>query len=76
MTYMRESSESDPAVRAVAEGVRRLEARVDALTEAVEVLARGLEQGPMAEPGDRKPAEAARRARELLLLAKPGRPDG
>jgi hypothetical protein len=55
--------------------VRRLEARVDALTEAVEVLARGLEDGPMAEPGDNKPAEAARRAHELLLLAKPGRPD-
>jgi hypothetical protein len=56
--------------------MRRLEARVDSLAEAVEVLARGLEDGPMAEPGDRKPAEAARRARELLLLTKPGRPDG
>ena len=56
--------------------MRRLEARVEALAEAVEVLARGLEDGPMAEPGDRKPGEAARRARELLILAKPGRPDG
>jgi hypothetical protein len=74
---MRESSGSDSGVWAALEGVRRLEARVDALIEAVEVLARGLEGGgPMAEPGDRKPAEAGRRARELLLLAKPGRPDG
>ena len=73
---MRESSQEDPAVRAAVQEVRRLEARVDALTEAVEVLARGLEDGPMAEPGDKNPAEAARRARELLLLAKPGRPDG
>ena len=58
------------------EGMRRLEARVEALAEAVEVLARGLEDGPMAEPGDRKPGEAARRARELLLLAKPERRAG
>ena len=63
-------------MRAAVDEVRRLEARVDALTEAVEVLARGLEDGPMAEPGDTNPAEAARRARELLLLAKPRRPDG
>ena len=74
--HMRESSQEDPAVRAAVEEVRRLEARVDALTEAVEVLARGLEESPMAEPGDNNPAEAARRARELLLLANRGRPEG
>jgi len=76
LMHMRESSQEDPAVRAAVEEVRRLEARVDALTEAVEVLARGLEESPMAEPGDNNPAEAARRARELLLLANRGRPEG
>ncbi len=45
---------------------------MDALIDAVEILARGLEGGPMATPEDRKPEEAARRARELLLLAKQG----
>lgn len=52
--------------------LRRLETRVDTLIDAVEVLARGLEGGPMAAPDDRNPEEAARRARELLLLAKRG----
>lgn len=56
--------------------VRQLEARVDALIDAVEVLARGLEDGPMAAPDERKPEEAARRARELLLLAKYGQGAG
>jgi len=55
--------------------MRLLEARVEAIAEAVAVLARGLEGGPMAEPEDFRPQEAARRARELLLLAKPGRRD-
>lgn len=50
--------------------VRTLEVQVDALTEAVEVLARGLEDGPLAEPSDRHAQEAARRTHELLLLAK------
>jgi hypothetical protein len=65
--------ESDPAVKAL-DGLRRLEARVDALAEAVEVLARGLEGNPMAEPENHPAREAARRAHELLLLAKPGQP--
>lgn len=55
---------------AVEDRVHRLEAQVDALTEAVEVLARGLEDGPMAEPRNRHTEEAARRTHELLLLAK------
>jgi hypothetical protein len=63
-------------VRTALAEVRRLEARVDTLIEAVEVLARGLEDGPMAEPEDRRAGEAARRARELLLLAKSGRRSG
>lgn len=56
--------------------LRQLEARVDALIDAVEVLARGLENGPMAAPEDFRPGEAARRARELLLLAKSGQGAG
>jgi hypothetical protein len=66
---------SDPGVEAL-DGLRRLEARVNALAEAVEVLARGLEGSPIAEPGNHPAREAARQAHELLLLAKPGRRDG
>jgi hypothetical protein len=47
---------------------------MEALIEAVEVLARGLENGPMAEPQNRRPEEAARRTHELLLLAKSAPP--
>jgi hypothetical protein len=61
---------SGGSAAAVDERVRRLEAQVDALTEAVEVLARGLADGPLAEPRDRHTEEAARRTHELLLLAK------
>ena len=47
--------------------------RVAALTEALQVLARGLEDLPTAEPGGRPAAEATRRAHELLLAAaQPG----
>ncbi len=60
---------------AVEARVRRLETRVEALAEAVGVLARGIETGPMAEPGDRRAGEAARRASELLLLARSERDD-
>ena len=70
MTHMTEPADSDSAISIALAEVRRLEARVDALVDAVEVLARGLEGGPMATPEDRNPEEAARRARELLLLAK------
>ena len=52
------------------EHVRRLEGQVSALTEAVEVLTRGLESNPMAGPPNHHIEEAARRAHELLLLAK------
>jgi hypothetical protein len=72
--FMKEP-ESDSAAKAL-DGLRRLEARVDALAEAVEVLTRGLEGTPMAEPGNSTLTESARRAHELLLLAKSGRRDG
>ncbi|HVB44206.1 MAG TPA: hypothetical protein VNF47_16080 [Streptosporangiaceae bacterium] len=58
------------AVPPVEERVHRLETQLDAITEAVEVLARGLEDGPMAEPASGQVQEAARRTHELLLLAK------
>jgi hypothetical protein len=68
--------ESDPAAEAL-DRLPRLEARVDALAEAVEVLARGLEGSPMAEPENHPAREAARRAHELLLLlTRSGRRDG
>ena len=74
---MKEVAESESsALAAVERRLRRLETRVDALTEAVEVLARGLEGSPIAEPDNHPAREAARRAHELLLLAKSGRRDG
>ncbi len=74
---MREVAESGSAAMAAIERrVRLLETRVETIAEAVEVLARGLEGSPMAEPEDFRPEEAARRARELLLLAKSGRRGG
>jgi len=68
--------ESDSAASAALDRLRLLEARVDALAEAVEVLARGLEGSPMAEPESHRVREAATRAHELLLLAKAGRRAG
>jgi hypothetical protein len=53
----------------VEERVRRLEAQVEALNDAVEELAKGLGDGPAAEPLIHA-ADAGRRAHELLLLAK------
>ena len=53
------------------ERVHLLEVRVAVLTEALETLARGLEDRPTAEPGGRPAADAARRAHELLLAIKP-----
>lgn len=53
------------------ERVLALEHRVAALAEALRVLAHGLEDLPAAEPGGRGPAEAARQAYDLLLLAEP-----
>jgi hypothetical protein len=57
------------------ERVHALEARLTAVTAAVRVLARGLEDVPLAAPGGRPAAEAARRAYELLLIAEPLTPD-
>ena len=62
-------------VAALEERVHVLEGRLTAVTDAIRVLAHGLQDLPSAEPGGRPAAEAARRAYELLLLAEP-RPPG
>ncbi len=69
-------NESAPAegITGLAERVRRLEAQMAALTEALEVLAQGLESSPLAEPPNRHIEQAARRTHELLLLAKSAAP--
>ena len=65
---------------AVDERVHALEGRVTALAEAIRVLAHGLEDLPMTEPGGRRAAQAARQAYDLLLVAelqpKPEQADG
>jgi hypothetical protein len=74
---MREVAESGSAAMAAVERrVRLLETRVEAIAEAVEVLARGLEGSPVAEPVNDPVRDAARRAYELLLVAKPVRRGG
>ena len=64
-----------PGTATMEERVHRLEVQADALAEAIEVLTRGLEGGPMAEPRNRHAEEAARRAHELLILARSVPPD-
>lgn len=51
------------------ERVHHLESKVAALTDALRVLTKALEGGPLAEPGEQRVPEAARTARELLLSA-------
>lgn len=64
-------SGNDPSGRVVTgERLQRLEVQVEALMDAVEALAHGLEDGPAAEPGSMNAEHAARRAHEFLLLAK------
>jgi hypothetical protein len=55
---------------ALEERVHQLETRVATLADAVDVLARGLEGGPLAEPDERKVIDAARKAHDLLLAAR------
>lgn len=57
--------------------VGRVEEQVRALAEATLALARGMEAGPMEEPGQRRAERATRLAHELLLAADhPGREGG
>jgi hypothetical protein len=55
---------------ALEERVHLLETKVTTLADALEVLARGLEKGPLSEPDERQVVDAARTARELLLAAR------
>jgi hypothetical protein len=71
MTEHTDPSEREASVTALQERMNLVEVRVAALTEALQVLARGLEDLPTAEPGGRPAAEAARRAHDLLLAAQP-----
>jgi hypothetical protein len=56
---------------ALEERVRVLENQMATLYDVIRIMARGLEVLPTAEPGQRPPAEAARRAYDLLLIAEP-----
>jgi hypothetical protein len=74
MTKQIQVSPGLPAT-ALEERMHALEARLTAVTAAVRVLAHGLEDVPLAVPGGRPAAEAARLAYELLLIAEPLTPD-
>lgn len=71
MTEHTDPSERETSVTALQERMNLVEVRVAALTEALQVLARGLEDLPTAEPGGKPAAQAARRAYDLLLAAQP-----
>jgi hypothetical protein len=60
------------SLAALEERVRVLEDRVATLTEAMRVLAHGLEDLPVAEPASDRAAVAARSAHDLLLMSMPG----
>jgi len=70
MNMSADSPSAEHGTTELTERVHRLEDQMAALTEALEVLARGLESSPMAGPPNHHIEEAARRAHELLLLAK------
>ena len=74
MNISADSPSAGNGTTGLTERVRRLEGQMAAVTEALEVLTRGLESSPMAEPPNRHIEEAARRAHELLLLAKSAAP--
>ncbi len=75
--HQQEPLTAPAAPAALDERVLVLEDRVAALTEALRVLAHGLEDLPAAEPRGRRAAEAARQAYDLLLVAgqHAGEPD-
>lgn len=73
---MNRQTETQAAVSAAEmdQRVSQLEARVAVLLEAIEVLARGLENGLPTQPHAGQAEKAARRAHDLLLLAKSDAP--
>lgn len=72
---MTRQPDPEPPMASLEKRVHVLEDRVAALTDAIRVLAHGLEDLPTLEPGQRPAAEAARRAYDLLLVAEPSPPD-
>jgi hypothetical protein len=66
----------EPSGTGLEERVHHLEAKVATLTDALRLLARGLEDGPLAEPGERAVVGAARQAHELLIAAESPPPAG
>ncbi len=68
MTTHRGSRDKEP-LAAFEARVHALEDRVTLLTEALRVLAHGLEDLPAAEPKESRVADAARQAHDLLLSA-------
>jgi len=57
----------EPSLVVLQDRIHRLEKTVAALSDAVRVLASGLADGLLAEQGSNQAAEAASRARDLLL---------
>jgi hypothetical protein len=73
---MSKRAESSDGAAALEQRVGRLEGQIDALIEAVEVLAHGFEDAPITAERSRADEErAARRAHELLLLVTAARQD-
>ena len=70
MNESAESGHATPGQAKAEDRLQRLEVQVETLTEAVSVLAHGLERGPTSEPLSTNAEAAARRAHELVLLAK------
>jgi len=64
------------SVAVLEQRVHILEAQVTRLTEAVRLLAAGLEGTPFDGPDERAAAEAARIARELLITVSTESPAG
>ncbi len=56
-----------PSKTVMEERIRQLETTVATLAEALGVLTRALEDGPLAEPGATTVTTAARQAHEMLL---------
>lgn len=66
------SQSRGPATAEIDSRLKRLEEKVDVLTEAALLLAHGAEGGPLSEPGEHTAADAARQAHDLLLALRQG----
>ena len=66
------SQSGQPTTAAIEGRLERLERTVDVLSEALRVLAHGVEGEPLAEPGAHPAPKAARQAYDLLLTLPQG----